>query len=233
MNLNEFSSGFDTQLNSYMLAAGYGEDATRATVQLDEYTKSLLLTQAQEDIVIELYQSFEVKEEIRRYLSNLVKDATLEPDSGSASTGISGSSKFFKLPDDLWFITYESVTANGGKCGDGQNMEVIPVTQDEYNKLRKNPFRGANERRALRLDLSDDTIEIVCKYNVAAYYLRYLRKPSPIILIDLPDGLSIKNKDTESKCELHEALHQRILDRAVALALQNSRNFRTSNNNNA
>lgn len=231
MNISEFSSGFDTQLNSYMLAAGYGEDATRATVNLDEYTKSLLLTQAQEDIVLELYGSFEEKEEIRRYLSALVKDITLSPDTESTSTGINSNSKFFVLPDDLWFITYESVTANGGKCGDGQSMEVLPVTQDEYNKLRKNPFRGANDRRALRLDLSDSTIEIVCKYNVASYYLRYLRRPNPIVLIDLPDGLSINGEDMETECELHEALHQRILDRAVALALQNSKNYRTNNNN--
>lgn len=231
MNVSEFSSGFDTQLNSYMLAAGYGEDATRATVNLDEYTKSLLLTQAQEDIVLELYEGFETKEEIRRYLSNITMDATLTPDSSAVPAKIHSSSKFFRLPDDLWFITYESVTADGGKCGDGQEMEVIPVTQDEYNKLRKNPFRGANDRRALRLDMYDDTIEIVCKYNIAKYYIRYLRKPSPIILIDLPDGLSINGEDMESECELHTALHQRILDRAVALALQNSRNFRTNNNN--
>ena len=99
-------------------------------------------------------------------------------------------------------------------------MKVYPVRQDEYQVIRDNPFRGANDRRALRLDLSEGNVEIICKYLVSVYYIRYIKKVSPIILIDLSDGLSIEGQSKAKDCILHEALHQKILDRAVQLALQ-------------
>jgi hypothetical protein len=201
-------------------------------ITLDEYEKSVFLTKAQDELVIGLYSgrndtgaSFEETEELRRYLANLVKEDTLSPIENTAGSplGMEGSNhQFFTLPSDLWFITYESVNTSGEKaCDNKTGMEVIPVTQDEYHTIKKNPFRGANNRRALRMDLGDGVIEIICKYSISSYYLRYLKEPRPIILVDvLPDGMQIKNKSEYSECELHEALHQRILDRAVMLALQ-------------
>ena len=226
MTLENFSSGFDTLLSSYMLPAQVGEEASRTTLALDEYEKSLYLTKSEEEIVLSLYngknssgEGFESVEENRRYLANLVEDDTLEPVETSAS-GVSTTSKFFELPEDLWFITYESVSITGGKCEGSTTLDVYPVTQDEYNKVRRNPFRGANDMRALRLDISDGMVEIVSKYDITSYYLRYLRKPAPIVLIDLPDGLTINGESSATGCELHEALHQRILERAVLMAMQ-------------
>ena len=122
----------------------------------------------------------------------------------------------------VWFITYEAVVISNGKCDSHTSLEVVPVTQDEYHRLKKNPFRGANDRRALRLDLSDGVIEIVSKYDVTKYYVRYLRKPKPIILEELPDGLSIDGEVGPLKpcCELPEVLHQMILERAVEMAVR-------------
>jgi hypothetical protein len=139
-------------------------------------------------------------------------------------------SKFFTLPEDLMFITYESVEISDGQCDDMTHLDVIPVRQDEYHKIKRNPFRGANNRRALRLDLSDGVIEIVAKFNVTSYYLRYLRKLRPIVLVNLGDEQSIEGVSTVSECELPEMLHQRILDRAVMLALQSRGYARESNN---
>jgi hypothetical protein len=145
-------------------------------------------------------------------------------------------STFFLLPDGsgtepaVWFITYESVKVSDGRCGDGTVLDVYPTTQDEYNKIKRNPFRGANDRRALRLDLSDGVVEIVCKQNISKYYLRYLRKIKPIILLNLGDDNSIRGISTESESELPETLHQMILDRAVVMALQ-SRGYTRNNNN--
>jgi hypothetical protein len=104
-------------------------------------------------------------------------------------------------------------------------MEVVPVTQYEYHKIRKNPFRGANDRRALRLDLSEGVVEILSNYDVSEYYVRYLRKLNPIILEDLPNGITIGHSSSfagnkRTPCELHEGLHHRILELAVQMALQ-------------
>ena len=40
-----------------------------------------------------------------------------------------------------------------------------------------------------------------------------------IILVDLPDGLSINGVSTESECELNPVVHRAILERAVQLAI--------------
>ena len=240
MQTNDFSSQFDVLLNSYAASTKFGSTDNPGTIELDEYEKSLLLTKSQEDLIIELYSgrnsmgtSFEETEEMRRYLSRLVKEAKLEPITASNNRplGIDSSSKFFTLPTDLWFITYESVWISDGKCESMKTMDVYPVTQDEYHKIKKNPFRGANDRRALRLDLSDGVIEIVSKYAVTEYYLRYLRKLQPIILANLGNEQNIEGVSTVSECELPETLHQRILDRAVQLALQSRGYIREQNNN--
>ena len=109
---------------------------------------------------------------------------------------------------------------DNSKCDAETIMKVYPVKQDEYQAIRDNPFRGANDRRALRLDLSEGNVEIICKYMIAIYYIRYIKKVPPIILEDLPNDLTIEGKSEASDCILHEALHQKILDRAVQLALQ-------------
>ena len=240
MQVNDFSSQFDVLLNSYAISARFGSTDNPGTIELDEYEKSLLLTKSQEDLTIELYSgrnsmgtSFEETEEMRRYLSKLVKEAKLEPitTSNDKPLGIDSNSKFFTLPADLWFITYESVSISDGKCGNMNTMDVYPVTQDEYHKIKRNPFRGANNRRSLRLDLSDGVVEIVSKYTVTEYYLRYLRKLQPIVLVNLGNEQSIEGVSVISECELPEILHQRILDRAVQLALQSRGYIREQNNN--
>lgn len=224
----EFSHGFDTLLNSYGSVAPFGEEASSREVTLDEYEKSLFLTEAQEKMVLSLYngknpysESFESTEEMRRYLASIVAEKSLSPitNTGGIPIGVSTKSSFFTLPSDLWFITMEYVMADKGKCGSTQ-IKVCPVKQDEYLSVKDNPFRGANDRRALRLDLSEGNVEIVCKYTVSTYHVRYLKRLSPIILSDLPDGLTIGNSGNVTECRLHEALHQGVLDMAVRLALQ-------------
>lgn len=228
MTAEEFSNQFDVLLDSFG-RANFPEE-TVGNIALDEYEKSLYLTKAQENVVLSYYNgntgSFEETEEIRRYLSNLVKTEVLKPI--ELRTGISsdGSHTYFTLPDDLWFITHESASTDSS-CASFKAIDVYPVTQDDYNKTKRNPFRGANERRALRLDLADGVIEIISTYHLSDYTVRYLRKPKPIILTDLGE-LTINGESQTSDfgnnhdaCELHTALHERILEMAVMNALQN------------
>lgn len=229
MTIAEFSDGFDTLVDSYKRFKAFDHKEELDSLDFNEYEKSFFLTKAQEEIVISLYSgknaigdTFEGTEELRRYLSNLVKEVSLTPitTSNGFPLGVESSSKFFTLPENLWYITYEAATISSDDCHNGSIIDVQPVTQDEYHKLKRNPFRGANYRRALRLDLSDNIVEIVSKYTVTAYYTRYLERPNPIILIDLPDELSIYGETKTSNCKLHEALHHRILERAVALGVE-------------
>ena len=80
MTTEEFSNEFDTLLNSYSVIDRFGKEGNLPTIELDEYEKSVFLTKSQEEIIIDLYSgknsfgdSFERTEEIRRYLSDLIK----------------------------------------------------------------------------------------------------------------------------------------------------------------
>ena len=218
MTNEEFSNEFDTLANSYS-ALG------TLALEFDEYEKSVFLTKAQESIVISLYngslkgEAFEKTEELRRYLSNLVK--TNNPTKVQIE-GLTNNSYLFSIPEDVWFITYESVISEDDKlgCAKGTIMEVVPVTQDELHKTRRNPFRTFNKRRVLRLDLEDNVVELLSDYDITKYTIRYLSKPDPIILLDLPDGLTINKESKETECKLNPALHRMILELAVDLALK-------------
>jgi hypothetical protein len=129
---------------------------------------------------------------------------------------------FYNLPTDIAFIVYEQVrmvdSALG--CYDGSITNVYPVTHDEYNRIRRNPFRGATKYKVLRLDAGDGVVELVSKYNISSYTIRYVAQAEPIILEDLTDeGLSIKGESEVTECQLSPVLHDTILKRAVQLAL--------------
>lgn len=55
-------------------------------------------------------------------------------------------------------------------------------------------------------------------YNVQKNILRYVKRPNPIVLIDLDDGFTIHGESRKTPCELPEATHEEILQRAVELA---------------
>ena len=224
MTNEEFSNEFDNLVNSNSIIKPFGVDST--PLGFDEYEKSMFLTKAQESIVISLYNgnltgdSFEKTEELRRYLSGLVK--TYSTTDKVEGKGLTKDSYFFNLPKDTWFITYEAVVSQDTKlgCAKGTIMEVVPVTQDELYKTNRNPFRMPNKRRVLRLDVEGDTVELISAYSIAEYQIRYLSKPEPIILVDLPDGLSINGLTKATECKLNPAIHRVILEMAVSLALK-------------
>lgn len=219
MTNKEFSDGFSTLLNSFGITPN---------ITLDEYEKSTFLTNAQEQLIIDIYsgrniiygKSFEQTEEIRRYLSNLVK--TYETSTKViGKLGLSQDSVFFKIPQDTWFITYEVAFLKDSRlgCWDGIDASVVPLPQDDLYRVKDNPFRGPSKDRVLRLDIKSDLAELISKYNVNKYLMRYISQPTPIILVDLPDGLSINGVSTESECELNPVVHRAILERAVQLAI--------------
>lgn len=229
MTNEEFSNEFDILVNSNSILKSFSIKSS--PLEFDEYEKSIFLTKAQESVIASLYNgnltgdSFEKTEELRRYLSSLVKNYSTSIK--VEGKGLTSNSYFFNIPEDTWFITYEAVQSKDEKlgCAKGSIMEVVPITQDELHKTIRNPFRMSNKRRVLRLDTEGNTVELISAFNIDEYQIRYLSKPEPIILIDLPDGLTIGktnnfpgNKQTE--CKLNPAIHRVILEMAVSLALK-------------
>lgn len=215
MTTQEFSNEFDILYNNIMSNSAPG---------LNGYEKSIFLTQAQEALVLDIYRgkfdenSFESTEEVSDYINTLVRQSKITDT--VKGNGISTNSVFYQLPDDIWFITYESVILrdNNLDCKNGQEVIVKPITQDEYYSISKNPFRGANDRRVLRL-LSDNKAELISKYRIESYLIRYLSKPEPIILDNLSTyRVTINGKSEITECKLNPAVHRILLNRAVQLA---------------
>lgn len=220
---DEWSRNFDRLYNNITSNQAPG---------LTEYEKSEFLTDAQDNVLIMLYngtlgKSFEETEEITAYLSSLVCQSNCCEVSGDYPHVIS-SSVVYELPDDILFRTLELCTINTEDC-QGLQANVVPITQDEYWRTTRNPFKKQNSRRVLRLSSGDaDSYssglvsigysELISDYPIASYSVRYIKKPEPIILVDLEDGLTIRGESSSKTCKLHEFLHQAILTEAVRMA---------------
>lgn len=220
MNVQEFSNTFDTLLQPYITKDVNGNQNNLA---FDEYEKSIFLTKAQEQIVLELYQELEQSEEVRKYLSNLIKTDNYAPVGEQDETLINNNFKSYKvdISNDILFMIYEQCTlSDENNCINNKIVSVVPTIHDDLDKVLKNPFKSPNSRKVIRLDF-DNKIELISKYSISNYKVRYLKKPNPIILVALEDNLSINNGDTKvSNGETNPILHERIVQRAVQLAVQ-------------
>lgn len=218
MNVQEFSNSFDTLLQPYITKDNFGE---QNTLGFDEYEKSIFLTKAQEQIVLELYQELEQSEENRKYLSNLIKTGNYVPIGEQDETLINNTFKSYKveIEDSVLFMIYEQCTlSDKNNCINNKIVSVVPTIHDDLDKVLKNPFKSPNSRKVIRLDF-DNKIELISKYNISNYKIRYLKKPNPIILVTLED-LNIDKKQEVSNGETNPILHERIVQRAVQLAVQ-------------
>ncbi len=227
MNIQEFSVEFDIWYNNIRSASAPG---------LDNYEKSVFLTEAQEQLVLDIYSGtagigsdFEDTELSKRVLDNLIGNyiSTIK---NSTNENISPNSTFFSIPEDVLAITNERLLITSDKeCFNNIYIDVVPLKIDEYNSTKNNPFKkpkltGIN-KHAWRLDFNKVTgfkrVEIVYPEGCepTQYLFRYLRKPKPIILEDLSDdGLSIDGLSTVSESEIDPSLHRKILKIAVTNA---------------
>lgn len=230
MNTREFKYEFDISWNNIMSNQAPG---------LSPYEISVFLTQAQESIVKGIYNGtlthpFESTEEARSYLSPLVLQGyPVKVQHQNDFPHITNGTILYDLNDikDIkgnslakpWFITYEGVIfGQFNKCAEGTEGIVKPITQDTFWETKRNPFRKDNERRVLRLTFQSgnyNLAELVTEYSIDKYFIRYMRKPKPIILEQL-NGITIDGEYQEQSCELNENIHRAILDAAVKLAQQ-------------
>lgn len=230
MTLLEFSSQFDILYNSI---------ADNAAPPVNEYEKSVFLTQAQRDLIINIYSgriksmSFESTEEARRYLSTIEKELNsiaLDKMEGTEYQYLPLFNNGVNKPEDLWFITLESCQLEEGQCLSGKDIEVRPVTHDDFHRTINNPFKGTTDRRVLRLE-KDDKLYLYSKVPLKSYTMNYIKKPQPIILVDIQDtygvDYTIEGLNGPSECELHPVLHKEILN----LAVQYAKNAYISDNN--
>lgn len=204
---------------------------------LNLFEKSHFLTMAQELIVKEIYEgtrSFESTEYSAEALQPLVKQVDygssyfidiapqIQPQApflGMKSFRLARPEDLSPKRDPLMFIVYEEVQGTKSGCTDETSFLVYPTTHNEFYSISNNPFRGTKGNRVLRL-LSDNKIELWLPedLSVRRYELRYIKKPSPILLVSTSPSYTVDGEITAQSCELPEFLHRTIVNRAAALA---------------
>lgn len=197
----------------------YNNISSNQAPGLTEYEKSVFLTQAQEAVILDLYKgtlgdSFETTEEVTRYLSSLVKINYPDDDDVKVlqvtKEGMNMSA--YILPEDVWFITYQSGSIKVGE--NTRDVIVVPSRQDSLYKDLNNPFKGPNKNKILAIS-EEGSIILYSKYPINTFYIKYLKRPNPIVLED--SELEV-NGVSDFDVEIPESLHNQVLIRAVQMA---------------
>lgn len=219
MNITEFSNSFDVMYNNI---------ASNAAPGLNEYEKSVFLTKAQEELLKNYFnpkgnkyqEGFDGSAKRQIDFSGLisVEDGILQ----DAQSGFDLRAKVYRMPDNLFLVINETLTTNTGV------KQVIPIRFDEYTRLMSKPYKEPLKFQAWRLitdGAGNENVNaevIPCSgETISKYTIRYVRRPAPIILVDLSSeygDVSINGITTVSECELNPLVHEEILQRAVELA---------------
>lgn len=221
MELSEFSNEFDVLYNSITSNQAPG---------LDEYEKSVFLTQGQHDILVSYFdprknkvqEGYDGSQKRQIDFSRVtkVKDFKADTDFAAANFDPRSNSKSVTVPTDILTIVNERLQVT--RDSKTVNLTVVPLQFQEYDRLMSKPYARPVKRQAWRIfnsasDASKSDLVVGPGDTITSYSIRYVKRPSPIILADL-DGLTIDGVGTATKCELDPILHHEILKRAVELA---------------
>ena len=206
MTNEEFSNQLDTLLNSYNIQAGFGEGSNKqGGIALDEYEKSVLLTQAQ-DIIVKSYfdktlnqqgQGFDDSTRRQVDFSSLIKVAKYNKEDTAYN--------YLKHDDDkcyddrgllvdlgkdkkILFILNErlEVTTDNGK----KIYVVVPINYKEYDREMSKAYAQPLKKQAWRLfsnaatgyDIQSEIIPIYGSLQAGEpYYMQYQEIPNSTV----------------------------------------------------
>lgn len=228
MTTEEFSNGFDTLVSAYQHSAQFGEQSSIFDASFDEYEKSLFLTQAQEELVKQHFEKYQHPQQMgfddsitkQMGYSTLIYTDSINP--AASNNKYNDNSTLFDLRDlehDFLFIINEKV-----QCGETW-YTVVPIHYKEYDRMMSKAYNQPLKRQAWRILHGNTYSEIITRHDadsISQYRVRYIKKPDPIILINLsssPNQPTINGESEITECELHPILHNDILTLAVQLAL--------------
>lgn len=100
-------------------------------------------------------------------------------------------------------------------------MQLVKQWIELPNNLDNDNYKGEVETEA-DLPLTPSVGDIYKIDNISSnikYTIRYVQRPTPIVLRTLPDGLSIDGVSNETQCSLNPILHTDILNKAFELAV--------------
>lgn len=211
MTLNEMELEFRFKYDS---ASNGGPD-------LNIYEISLCLTQSAKDILNSSYLTYETSEISRRLINPFLVNETYN--NISSIDDKFTNFKTYEITLDFNYLYRIRDRVKLKNCID--NPKVLVIRKDNLQEYLNNPFKRPNKRQVLREDVNDKIIKIYSDIELESYEISYLKKDSPIIIKDLssdPNLMgdeSIEGLTTESQTLIADIYHDRIIDRAVQLAI--------------
>ena len=106
--------------------------------------------------------------------------------------------------DNIWLGT-DTKPKDGLMLGIVSSDNEIPDVSKEQKMYVAGSYYKVEERAIVDLPIT--------------YTIRYVQRPTPIVLRTLPDGLSIDGVSNETECSLNPILHTDILNKAFELAV--------------
>lgn len=249
MTNEDFSNRFDTLISAYKHTPEFGNQASLADVSFDEYEKSLFLTQAQDQIVKSYFMSnvdttgggFDGSARRQVDFSSLItvdKEDPVNITTEQSERTFDDRGILFSLPMEngitkVLFILNEKLLVTNSITGTTKSYVIVPINYREYDREMSKAYAQPLKKQAWRLFNNNATgfdvqSEIIPNYYIAhpnegtnsyKYYIRYVKRPQPIVLTDLPDNLEINGVSSETQCQLNPILHEDILQQAVTIAL--------------
>lgn len=273
MTIQEFSDTFDTMLNSYNLQAGFGEGTNKASITLDEYEKSVLLTQAQDNIIKSYFDrsmnhqnqgfddsimrqvDFSSLIHVYRFMSIVRNSSNSENcyDRRGIPVTLDCNPKILTILNEKLEALVYPKNGTGGTVT--ETYIVVPINYKEYDREMSKAYGQPLKKQAWRLfsntatgyDIQSEIIPIEGLTDRLPsisddldYVIRYVGRPTPIILTALPNNLTIDGysgaepakvgeKDSPIydniftgngiNCSLNPILHMDILNKAFELAI--------------
>lgn len=201
MTVQEISDRLDTLLNK-----------NSKGIVINEYFKSLYLTQAQTYFVDHILKTYEYGDNIRHILGKLLKEETKV---AGDVIGTEDNIVLLTLDSSVKQIIYEKTN---------DTMETIPLDYNDIYSTINNPFRVPNSEIAYRSTM-DNKIRLFISETFLKYFYIYCKIPGPIILEDFPDGLTIQGIGVETTSELPYDSIIRVVEVASNLIYKDKARF--------
>lgn len=257
MTLQEMSNEFDVLYNNLMSNQAPGIDEYEKSLFLTK-AQSELVKAYFDQRGNKFQEGFDDGEKRQYDFSTIIEHGPLTPVSASGSiVPFDPRAYMFMLPEDLFLVLNEQIreydTATGTEVT--QIYRVLPIDYNQYSLKMSKAYKFPPKSIAWRLITQQGEAgtqgRTICEiigrfknpygsYDIGGvtithptYYMRYIKKPTPIILIDLSsaygdltiDGHNgqygsdpLASVDGGVECALPSELHAEIVQRAVELA---------------
>lgn len=238
----------------YEFDVGYDRIANFDAPGYTSKEKSTFLTEAQEQLVLEILEGNSYLDKHKRVLDVLKTNE--EVLAAAMAAGPYPNSFWADLPTSPYCIRLvnerATLTPSASHFYTGQvftDVKVKPIDDDYYHANKNNPHKKPSHKLVWSLSYGEDDsgwkgkqVYIVEANQVlTSVQMHFYRKPAPIIIGDSDytgDTTAIDGEDwadydgpTDLDCELNQILHREIVDRAIKLAfaaLQEEKGFQLS-----